>query len=256
MTQPPLTIIITRHIAVWFYVITGVAATIAVSWMVRRRLVRLGTRLLALGIAVNASWELLLFIVWTRRYETVVPTIIQAIYHSLTEFAPLLVLAVLVLDWTGNIDLSPWTESEATEIHRVLRRGTGALLFVWAMLCLGVLLVTPDVLTAPVTVYRELTWWYFVIGAAFTIVVLTVAVQRHDQTALMLFVVLGAFNVLFEVVGLVGGYRSYHNLTPVASVCIGLAESGTAATLVWMVATATGPTDQRDLVLSGRSRTP
>jgi len=230
-----LSVTMVRHVAVWFYVVTGAAALLAVYWMVRRRFVRFGMWLMGAGIVVNAMWELLLFTVWGRRYETGVPTVAQAAYHSLTEFGPLLVLAVVALDWAGYIDLSPLTDSAETRIHHVMRSGVIAISGVAFALVLGVLVVDPEYLTTPITVYRDVTWWYFAAEAVLGMVVLGAALRRGDRTALALFLVLGTFNVVFEVAGLAGGYRTYAGLSPFASVFIGFAESGIAGAIVWQV---------------------
>lgn len=71
--------------------LTGLTAMVAIAWMAHRRLLKLGLRLLAAGIAVNTGWEAILFTVWDWRYETEVPKLLQAGYQSLTEFGPLLV---------------------------------------------------------------------------------------------------------------------------------------------------------------------
>lgn len=41
-----LTITTVRHVALWFYFLTGLSAIVAIGWMARRRLVGLGVRLL------------------------------------------------------------------------------------------------------------------------------------------------------------------------------------------------------------------
>jgi hypothetical protein len=228
-------ITIVRHVAVWYYVLTGLTAVCALGWLAHRRLLALGARLLVGGIAVNALWEGLLFTVWGRRYETVVPMPVQAGYHSLTEFGPPLVVGVLVLDQLGKIDLSPWRDSEQTSLHRTIRRDTTSIVGVGIVLCLSLAVVRPALLSTPITVYRDVSWSYFAVAAGTALAVLGAAVWRRDRVALTLFVVLGVFNVLFEIVGLVGGYRSYHGLASFASVFVGLTESGSAAALVWVL---------------------
>lgn len=69
---------------------------------------------------------------------------------------------------------------------------------------LTVAVVAPEVLGTPITVYREISWWYFAAEAILAVAVLRVALWLRDHTALTLFVVLGVFNVLFEVVGVLG----------------------------------------------------
>jgi len=224
-----------RHVAVWYYVLTGVTAIVSLGWMAQRRLLGLGLRLLAAGIAVNAIWEALLFTVWGRNYETVVPTLVQVLYQSLTEFGPPLVIGVLVLDYVDGIDCSLWRDTVVTSLHQSIRQGVGILLLIVVFSCLTLVIVAPDVLLTPITVYREISWTYFFAATGLALVVLGIAVWRADRTALMLFVVLGSFNVLFEVVGVISGYRSYHGLSAFGSVFVGLAESGVAAALVWIV---------------------
>lgn len=114
----PGSITMIRNVALWYYVLTGLTAMVAIAWMAHRRLLKLGLRLLAAGIAVNAVWEALLFTVWNRRYETVVPTLVQAGYQSLTEFGPLLVLGVVLLDRVGWLSLVPWRDASITSSHR------------------------------------------------------------------------------------------------------------------------------------------
>ncbi len=244
-------ITIVRHVAVWYYVLTGLTALVAVGWLARRRLLGLGARLLAGGIAVNALWELLLFTVWGRGYETLVPIPIHAAYQSLTEFGPPLVIGVLVLDKSGAIDLSPWQETASTWPHSLLYRGTIVVVAVVLALCLLLAVRAPVTLSAPILVYREISAWYFVLTAGLTVVVLATAVQRAHPTALVLFAVLGVFNILFEIIGLGAGYRTYHGLTSLAAVFVGLSESGTAAALVWLLLTASVPSlAQRSLIPS------
>lgn len=237
----PGEITITRHVAVWYYLLTGVTAVSAVWWLARRRLLSLGVRLLAAGIAVNALWEGILFTVWERQYETVVPTVVQAIYQSLTEFGPPLVIGVLLIDWAGGIDLSSWRGPTDTTVHRLFRQGAALTLGVLLALGLFAAVGIPVELHTPITVTREITWLYFAGAAGLALVVLSIAVVRHNRTALLLFVALGVFNVLFELVGLVGGYRSYQGLSPLASLFIGMTESGTAAALVWLLIESTAP---------------
>jgi hypothetical protein len=228
-------ITIVRHVAVWYYLLTGLTALGVLGWLAHRRLLSLGIRLLAGGIAVNALWEGLLFTVWGRRYETIVSIPVQAGYHSLTEFGPPLVVSVLLLDHVGAINLSAWRESEQTIFHRTVRLGATSTIVVSVLLCLSLAVVRPAVLSTPITIYRDVSWSYFAVAAGTALVVLGAAVWRRDRVALALFVVLGVFNVLFEIVGLVGGYRSYYGLSSFASVFVGLTESGSAAALVWML---------------------
>lgn len=244
-------ITIVRHVALWYYVLTGLTALVAVGWLSRRRLLGLGARLLVGGIAVNALWELLLFTVWGRRYETLVPVPIHAAYQSLTEFGPPLVIGVLLLDKIGAIDLSPWQETASTSLHSLLYRGTIVVVAVVLALCLVLAVRAPVTLSTPILVYREISMWYFVLTAGVTAVVLATAVQRAHRTALVLFVVLGVFNILFEIVGLGAGYRTYHGLRLLAAVFVGLTESGTAAALVWILLTPSVPSPAgRSLALS------
>ena len=88
------------------------------------------------------------------------------------------------------------------------------------------------------TVTRHVTPVYFIAEACLAVTILAIALKRRDRIALLLFVVMVTFNVLFEVIGLIGGYRTYDGLTAYAAVLIGLSESGTAAAIVWMTITA------------------
>lgn len=236
----PSEIIIVRHVAVWYYLLTGLTALVAIGWMARRRLLGLGVRLLVAGIAVNALWEALLFTVWGRQYETLVPAAAHALYQSLTEFGPPLLVGVLLLDHTEAISLSAWREPQ-TSIHSLVYRGAIGVVALGVTLSVILAVSAPATLLTPITVYRELSAAYFLLAAALALVVLGTAVWQGNRTALVLFATLGAFNVLFEIVGLVGGYRSYHGLTSAAAIFVGLTESGTAAALVWLVVETATP---------------
>lgn len=238
MTPGPSLFVIERHVGLWFYLLSGVTATVAVGWMVRRRLLCLGTRLLILGVAVNALWELMLFRIWMRQYETVVPTLVQAVYHSATEFGPLLVFGLLLLDSVGLITLSRWRDEKATKAHRRLWISSCVLIGCWVVGATVLVVRVPNVLTTPITTIRGVDWWYFGLAIVLAVLVVGVSIRRRDWTAIVLFLGLGTFNVMFEVFGLVGGYRQYESLSAVAAVVIGLTESGTAGALVWLVATA------------------
>lgn len=229
------TITTVRHVTVWYYLLTALAAITAVTWLARRRLLRLGARLLGLGIALNALWELALFTVWGRQYETPVPTLVHAAYQSFTEFGPLLVLAVLGLSHTRHLTLDQWRDPPPTRLHTTVSTIGIMLMFTWIAVVLSLFVVSPRTLHIPVTVTRHITPVYFIAEACLAVVVLTIAVKRRYRTALLLFIVMGTFNVLFEVIGLIGGYRTYHGLTSYASLLIGLSESGTAAAIVWIL---------------------
>jgi hypothetical protein len=233
------TITTVRHVTAWYYLLTALAAITAITWLAQRRLLRLGGRLLGLGICLNGLWELALFTVWGRQYETPVPTLVHAVYQSLTEFGPLLVLAVLALSHTRYISLDGWYEPRQTQLHTAVRTIGFGLLVSWSVVVLTLVITSPTTLHIPVTVTRHVTPVYFMAEALLAVTVLAIALTRRNRIALLLFIVMGTFNVLFEVIGLIGGYRTYHDLTAYAAFLIGLSESGTAAALVWMVSTAT-----------------
>jgi len=231
------TITTVRHVTAWYYLLTALAAITAVTWLARRRLLRLGARLLGLGIILNGLWELALFTVWGRQYETPVPTLLHAAYQSFTEFGPLLVLAVLGLSRTRYLTLDQWHDPRQTRLHTIVSTIGIILLFTWSAAVLTLFIASPKTLHLPVSVTRHVTPVYFIAEACLAIIILTIAVKRRYHTALLLFIVMGTFNVLFEAIGLVGGYRTYHGLSAYASLLIGLSESGTAAAIVWIIAT-------------------
>jgi hypothetical protein len=232
-----LTITTIRQVGLWFYFLTGLSAIVAIGWMARRRIISLGVRLLGYGILINACWELALFTVWNRSYETIVSMPVHAVYQSLTEFGPLLLLAVLGLDRIGVLSLDYWSESEQTRIHRIVFTVAVSLLVIWCGVLLSQLLYAPKLLNDSILVYRDVTQWYFIAEAFLAVSVLGVAIKTRNKLAVLLFLVLGVFNVCFEVVGLLAGFRTYDGISSVMSIVIGLSESGTAAALVWMFAT-------------------
>lgn len=224
-----------RQVGLWYYFITGLGFIIAVYLMGKKRLLRFGLLLLSVGILLNALWEALLFTVWTRYYLSPVPLLLQSIYHSLTEFGPLLVILVIVFSQLEILSIEQFKEASATGIHSWTVRFAVALFGIWGLTLAIISLTANQLFSLKVQVIREINLTFFIAESSVALLVLIISWFRRNRTALKLFLLVGTLNTGVEILGVLLGNRIYVGVPPFTALVIGFGEGGTAAALVWLL---------------------
>ena len=104
-----LTPIIThRIIGNWYYTLTFVFWVFSFYLIRRRKIVRIGLLLYGVGCFLNFAWEMTLILFGFRAYQSSFPFILHLSYHSLTEFAPFMIILVIILEKLKCFDLTQY----------------------------------------------------------------------------------------------------------------------------------------------------
>lgn len=228
-----------RIVGAWYYLLTAVLLSVAILWTVRRRVRRLGAIVLACGFLLNLVWEILLFTVWGRTYDSPLPPLVQLLFQSATEFGPLFLLLLLGAERFRWFSLDAWRD-EPTPAWSGWTNWLAMVPLLVALLAAGVLSVAHwGWWNWPVRVYRHVDSSFFWSEGTVAAAALGVALWRADGRAIGWFFLVGGTNVLVELGGLVTGTRSYGSAGWPLAFVIGFGEGGAAAALTWIAATGT-----------------
>ena len=97
-----------RLVGNWYYVLTFAILVFSFYLIRRRKIVRFGLLLYGVGCFLNFAWEMTLILFGFRAYQSSFPFILHLSYHSLTEFAPFMIILVIILEKLKCFDLTQY----------------------------------------------------------------------------------------------------------------------------------------------------
>ena len=97
-----------RLVGNWYYVLMFVILVLSFYLIRRRKIIKFGLLLYAVGCLLNFAWELTLILFGFRAYQSSFPFVLQLIYHSLTEFAPFMIILVIILEKFKRLNLTEY----------------------------------------------------------------------------------------------------------------------------------------------------
>ena len=97
-----------RIVGNWYYVSTFITLVVSFYLLRRRKIIKFGLLLYGVGCFLNFAWELTLILFGFRAYQSSFPFILHLVYHSLTEFAPFMIILVIILEKLGCFNLTQY----------------------------------------------------------------------------------------------------------------------------------------------------
>lgn len=97
-----------RIVGNWYYILTFVFLVLSFYLIRRRKIIRFGLLLYGVGCLLNFAWEMTLILFGFRAYQSTFPFVFQLIYHFLTEFAPFMIILVIILEKLKWLDLTQY----------------------------------------------------------------------------------------------------------------------------------------------------